>query len=140
MVPVFIRSTGILINNLAKTVHKPQRGEANFDLPMLFCACSVQNTPGASEIRNTPGRLSQKNKKFYPQTCFGAHAGCGDVTSLCKNLVKNRKTNFRRQAIQEPIFPVANIDFEGGCDGRGCGVRHFFGQIGPTQPYGIKEN
>ena len=37
-----------------------------------------------------------------------------------KNLVKNRKTNFRRQAIQEPIFPVANTGFEGGCDGRGC--------------------
>ena len=30
---------------------------------------------------------------------------------------------------------MANTDFEGGCDGRGCGVRHFFGQIGPTQPY-----
>jgi hypothetical protein len=34
-----------------------------------------------------------------------------------------------------PIFPVANTDFEGGYDGRGCGVRYFFGQIGPTQPY-----
>jgi hypothetical protein len=45
------------------------------------------------------------------------------------------KTNFRRQAIQEPIFSVANADFEGGYDGLGCGVRHFFGQIGPTQPY-----
>jgi hypothetical protein len=40
---------------------------------------------------------------------FGAQTGCGDVTSLYKNLVKNRKTNFRRQAIQEPIFPVAII-------------------------------
>jgi hypothetical protein len=29
---------------------------------------------------------------------------------------------------------VANADFEGGGDGRGRGVRHFFGQIGPTQP------
>jgi hypothetical protein len=35
---------------------------------------------------------------------LGAQAGCGDVTSLYKNLVKNRKTNFLRQAIQEPIF------------------------------------
>jgi hypothetical protein len=33
--------------------------------------------------------------------------------------------------IQEPIFSV----FEGGCGGRGCGDLHFFGQIGPTQPY-----
>jgi hypothetical protein len=47
---------------------------------------------------------------------------------------QNQKTNFRRQAIQEPVFSVANTDFEGGCDGCGRGVRHFFGQIGPTQP------
>jgi hypothetical protein len=67
---------------------------------------------------------------------LGGQAGCGDVTSLYKNLVKNRKTNFLRQAIQEPIFSVAHTDFEGGGDGRGRDVRHFFGQIGPTQPYG----
>ena len=75
-----------------------------------------------------------KLKVLRPKRIFGARAGCGDVTSLYKNLVKNRKTNFRRQAIQGPIFSVANTDFEGGCDGRGRGVRHFFGQIGPTQP------
>jgi hypothetical protein len=47
-----------------------------------------------------------QNKKFYPQNVFWgrAQAGCGDVTSLYKNLVKNWKTNFPRQAIQEPIF------------------------------------
>jgi hypothetical protein len=45
------------------------------------------------------------------------------------------ETGFLRQAIQEPIFPVANTGFEGGGDGRGCGFRHyFFGQIGPTRP------
>jgi hypothetical protein len=70
-----------------------------------------------------------------PKRVLGARAGCGDVTSLYKNLVKNRKTNFLRQAIQEPVFSVAHTDFEGGSDGRGRGVRHFFGQIGPTQPY-----
>ena len=64
---------------------------------------------------------------------MGAWTGCGDVISLYKNLVKNRKTNFRRQAIQKPIFSVANTDFEGGGDGRGRGVV-LFGQIGPTQP------
>jgi hypothetical protein len=37
--------------------------------------------------------------------------------------------------IQEPIFSVANTDFEGGCDGRGRGGRPFFYQIGPTQPH-----
>jgi hypothetical protein len=31
---------------------------------------------------------------------------------------------------------VANTDFEGGCDGRGRGVRYvLFGQIGPSQPH-----
>jgi hypothetical protein len=37
-----------------------------------------------------------------------------------KTKSKIEKTNFRRQAIQEPIFSVANVGFEGGCDGRGC--------------------
>jgi hypothetical protein len=32
---------------------------------------------------------------------------------------------------------VANTDFDGGCDGRDRGVRQFFGQIGPTRPYGF---
>jgi hypothetical protein len=35
---------------LAKIVRKQQRGGVNFDPPMIFCACSMQNTPGASEI------------------------------------------------------------------------------------------
>jgi hypothetical protein len=35
---------------LAKTVRKPQRGGVNFYPPMIFCACSMQNTPAASEI------------------------------------------------------------------------------------------
>jgi hypothetical protein len=34
-----------------------------------------------------------QNIKFYPQNVFfGARAGCGDATSLYKNLVKNTKT------------------------------------------------
>ena len=35
---------------LTKTVRKPQRGGVNFDPPMILCACSMQNTPAASEI------------------------------------------------------------------------------------------
>jgi hypothetical protein len=37
---------------------------------------------------------------------------------------------------------VSNTEFEGGCDGdgRGCGDCIFFGQIGPTQPYGRFKN
>jgi hypothetical protein len=83
---------------LAKTVRKPQRGGVNFDLPMIFCACSMQNTQGVSEIPQDDFRIKPL------RTCFGAHAGCGDVTSLYKILVKNQKTNFRRLVIQEPIF------------------------------------
>jgi hypothetical protein len=130
-----------------------------------------------------------KYKVLPPKHVFGAQAGCGDVTSLYKNLVKNtkacltsigsrfrspfflcliqnlkavamgvvaaiaffwshgpnpaiyknlvknRKTNFLRQAIQEPIFFCGSTDFEVGGDGRGRGVRYFFGHIGPTRPY-----
>jgi hypothetical protein len=47
-----------------------------------------------------------------------------------KNLVKNRKTNFSREAIQEPIFSVANTDCEGGGDGRKCGDYSFW----PNKP------
>ena len=35
---------------LTKTVRKPQRGGVNFDPPMIFCACSMQNAPAASEM------------------------------------------------------------------------------------------
>ena len=35
---------------LTKTVRKPQHGGVNFDPPMIFCACSMQNIPAASEI------------------------------------------------------------------------------------------
>jgi hypothetical protein len=43
---------------LTKTVRKPQRGEANFDPPMIFCACSTQNAPAASEM--LPGDFRTK--------------------------------------------------------------------------------
>jgi hypothetical protein len=36
--------------NQTKTVRKPQRGGVNFDPPMVFCACSMQNAPAASEM------------------------------------------------------------------------------------------
>jgi hypothetical protein len=35
---------------LTKTVRKLQRGEVNFDPPMIFFACSTQNPPAASEM------------------------------------------------------------------------------------------
>jgi hypothetical protein len=61
-----------------------------------------------------------QNKLFCTQTYFG-----GPVTppphTKPRAPVKNGETNFLRQAIQEPIFSVANADFEGGGDGRSCG-------------------
>jgi hypothetical protein len=33
---------------LAKTVRKPQYRGADFDPPMIFCACSMKNAPAAS--------------------------------------------------------------------------------------------
>jgi hypothetical protein len=52
----------------------------------------MQNVPGGSAMFQMDFR--KKNKKFYPQNMFlvGAQAGCGDATSLCKNLVKNAIT------------------------------------------------
>jgi hypothetical protein len=90
---------------------------------MIFCACSMKNAPAASGM--LPDDFRTKYEVLPPKRVLGAQAGCGDVTSLYKNLVKNQKTNFLRQAIQEPIFSVAHTDFEGGGDGRGRGVRHF---------------
>jgi hypothetical protein len=84
---------------------------------MIFCACSMPNAPAASE-------------SFTLKRVLGAQAGCGDVTSL----YKNRKTNFLRQAIQEPIFSVAYAGFEGGDDGRGRGVRYFVFWSGRPNP------
>jgi hypothetical protein len=101
---------------------------------MIFCACSMQNSPLLPASGMPPDDF-RKNKIFTLKLVWGAQAGCGDVTSLYKNLVKNRKTKFLRQAIHEPTFSVAHTDFEGGGDGRGRGVRHFFwGPINPIRP------
>jgi hypothetical protein len=64
---------------LAKTVRKSQRGEVNFDPPMIFCACSMQNAPAASEMLPDDFR---KNKKFFPQKrVLGAYHRLAVVTS-----------------------------------------------------------
>jgi hypothetical protein len=121
---------------LTETVRKPasRSTEGLTSIPLWFFVLVLWKMPQL--LPKCPRATFAQNKKFYPQKrVFGAQVGCGDVTSLYKNLLKNRKTNFLRQVIQEPIFPVAHTDFEGGGDGRGCGVRHFFGQIGPAQPY-----
>jgi hypothetical protein len=101
---------------------------------MIFYTCPMQNTPAASEISQDGFR--KKIKQFYLETYFWGPVllrwrHLSTVYST-KNLVKNRKTNRDSRA----HVSVANTDFEGGCDGdgRGCGVRHFFGRVGPTQP------
>jgi hypothetical protein len=45
-----LRDTWLGWAYLTKTVRKPQRGGVNFDAPMIFCACSIQNSPAASEM------------------------------------------------------------------------------------------
>jgi hypothetical protein len=52
---------------LTKTARKPQRGEVNFDPLMIFCACSMQNSPAASEM--LPDDFRTKNK-ICPQNVF----------------------------------------------------------------------
>jgi hypothetical protein len=51
--------------------------------------------------------------------------GRGDVTFLhvtCAKPSQNgRKTNLRARAIQEPVFSVADADFEGGDNDNGYG-------------------
>jgi hypothetical protein len=74
---------------MTKKVHPPKRGRVNFDLLVIFCACSVQNAPGDSVMPQVDFRT--KKKVLPPKRFFGAQAGCGDVTSLYKNLVKNTK-------------------------------------------------
>jgi hypothetical protein len=43
---------------LAKTVRKSQRGGVNFDPPVFFCACPMQNAPAASGM--LPGDFRTK--------------------------------------------------------------------------------
>ena len=42
---------------LTQTVRKPQYRGLDFDPPMIFCACSMQNTPGGSEIHQDDFRI-----------------------------------------------------------------------------------
>jgi hypothetical protein len=75
------------------------RGGVNFFCAWLFCAkCSRW-------FRDVPDGFSHKIKRFTSKTCFGAQAGCGDVTSPCKNLVKihQRLTSIGRR-FRSPFF------------------------------------
>jgi hypothetical protein len=53
-------------------------------------------------------------------TCVNINTG---IVCIClyKNLIKTGKTNFRGLAIEEPIFAVANAEFESGYYGHGFG-------------------
>jgi hypothetical protein len=69
--------------------------------------------------RRAPGRLSRKIKSFTPKKILGP--GLAVVSSPPYHIQKpSHKIEKLTRAIQEPIFSVANADFEGGCDGRGC--------------------
>jgi hypothetical protein len=73
-----------------RKVHPPERGGVNFDLLLIFCACSMQNAPGNSVMLQMDFRTKQK--VLPTKRVFEAQAGCGDAISLYKNLVKNTKT------------------------------------------------
>ena len=46
--------------SITKTMKIPQRHGAGFDPPIIFCACSIQNTPGGSEILQDDFRIKLK--------------------------------------------------------------------------------
>jgi hypothetical protein len=75
---------------MTKKEHPPERGGVNSDLLVMFCGCSMQNAPGDSIMPQVDFRT--KKKVLPSKRVFGARAGCDDVTSLYKNLVKNTKS------------------------------------------------
>ena len=84
-------------------------------------------------MRNGPHEYAVDHTSFYVTSKLFTQTfliGRGEVTSLhiayVKSTKKCRKTNLRVRAIQEPVFPVANTDFEGGDDDHGCGDCIFF--------------
>jgi hypothetical protein len=117
--PVYKYMAGLGTDDRRSAQPLAPREQLRFTYFLLWDMQRKRKNPQANPT--CPRTTFAQNKKFCPKKrIFGARAGCGDVTSLYKNLVKNRKTNFRRQAIQGPIFSVAKTDCEGGCDGRGC--------------------
>jgi hypothetical protein len=52
-----------------------------------------------------PGKFRVKLKVLPPKRVLGAQAGCGDVTSLYKNLVKKiEKLTFAGRRFKSPVF------------------------------------
>ena len=70
---------------LTKTVRKPQRGGVNFDPPMIFCACSMQNEPHESKADHTSFYVISK---LFTQTFL---IGRGNATFLYIAYVKSTK-------------------------------------------------
>jgi hypothetical protein len=62
----------------------------------------MQNAPAASGM--LPDDFRTKQKVLPPKRVLGPQAGCGDVTSLYKNLVKNRKLTFAGRRFKSPFF------------------------------------
>jgi hypothetical protein len=95
----------------------------------------MQNGPHEYAVDHTSFYVISK---LFTQTFL---IGRGEVTSLhiayVKSTKKCRKTNLRVRAIQEPVFPVANTDFEGGDDDHGYGDCIFFCHLCATKPYGF---
>jgi hypothetical protein len=81
-----------------------------------------------------------QNLKLFAQTRFGGPTlvpGCGDVTSLHKNLVKIEKTNFRRLSgwrLKSPLLLWLMHNSKAVAMGTVL-VIAFFSNLWPTQPY-----
>ena len=84
-------------------VHPPWSQGVNFDAPITFCACSTQKVPQTKKRSHMQFPIALE---LFTQTLLIGSINRRDVTSLYKNLVKIKKTNFLRAAIQEPKFCV----------------------------------
>ena len=88
--------------------------------PIIHCACSMQNVPAADDVHQMSSHLVLKLCTQTP--LIGSinrtrrHLPIQKTSQKCIKQLK-----FRRPAIQEPVFSVANTNFEGGDDERGCG-------------------
>ena len=81
--------------------------------------------PGLRPTQKVPGTPARCQAGQFPHR-LGVTAFTKEFLIGSTNRVRPRrhlpiqKPNFRGRAIQEPVFPAAKTDFEGGVDGRGC--------------------
>ena len=96
-------------------VHPPWSQGVNFDAPITFSfVCLFYAKRPINQKKKTRAHMQFPKKKtrvlgvleLFTKTFLIGFINRRDVTSLYKNLVKIKKTNFLRAAIQEPKFCV----------------------------------